>query len=508
MALAWLLAAAWVAVYEAAPYFADDWGYISTFRSAHAVGEGIWPPDKAWRWVPFHWLHTNGRAANFMAAFALGFLPKWLVSGVAGAAAAWMSVMVLRLGGVWRRRGRVALCCVAMAAVVLLFPWWNYLFSIDVNFNYALSSAVLLSFVWLLWRGVRVTPWLLCPLGFLAGAMHEAASLPVAAAMMWLWWRGDGCRPGRAARGALWAFAAGCVLVASSPGVWGRLGASPGGADHPLPLQLLYSAPLAFVAAAVVAAAMCGGRGRRWMASVMADRMWSGAAVACVVALVFCAVSGVTGRSGWFAQLYALVALLRMGALSGVRLRRGAAAEATAAASLTALVAVVAPVGGLHASAGDVEAIGRLLSSYGSGKHPILYRDLCDEHRQPLWRLGRVRALEDADAFTLKQIAEYYGKESLTVLPSAMSRVPLDSVASALSAGSSYPLPDGSVLVSSLPPMRDFRMEGEAYLYLPALPGAVCYDRPVMCIPVRTQAGRTLYRLVSPRYFFGEHPLL
>ena len=64
------------------------------------------------------------------------------------------------------------------------------------------------------------------------------------------------------------------------------------------------------------------------------------------------------------------------------------------------------------------------------------------------------------------------------------------------------------MLVGSLPPMRDFRMEGEAHLYLPALPGAVCYDRPVMCIPVRTPAGRTLYRLVSPRYFFGEHPLL
>ena len=147
VAAMWLLAVVWIAVYEVAPYFADDWGYIYTFRSPQGAGCGYWPVGRAWSWVPFHWLHTNGRAANYLAGYGMGFLPEWVLSAVASLAVAWMTVMTLRLGGVWRRRGCVALCCLGIAAVTVCLPWWNFLFSIDVNFNYVLSSSVVLSFV-------------------------------------------------------------------------------------------------------------------------------------------------------------------------------------------------------------------------------------------------------------------------------------------------------------------------------------------------------------------------
>ena len=505
-ALLWLLAAAWIAAYEAAPYFADDWGYIFTFRSARGAGEGFWPLDRAWRWVPFHWLHTNGRAANYLAAFALGFLPKWLLSAVAGAAVGWMTLMVLRLGGVWRRPGRATLCCAAMAAVTLLLPWWNYLYSIDVNFNYVLASALTLTFVWLLRRGARLSPWLLWPLAFLAGAMHEAASLPVALALVVLWRRGA-LRLSRRGRGAVWAFAAGCLAVASSPGVWSRLG-MPLGADNPLPLTLLYSAPLTVAALAAGLCALCCRGGRRRLRSLFADPLTLGAAVAAGGALLFCAVSGVTGRSGWFAELYTLVMLLRMGAASGVRLPRVAAAVLSGVTALAALAVAVAPVAELRATAADVQAIDTLLSQAPPGSHAILFRDLYDEHRQPLWCLGRARALEDTDGNALKQMADYYGAASLTVLPAAARGLDLDSIAATLAPGRFCPLPDGSVIMASLPPMLASVAEGESLLYIPDLPEDICCTVPMMCIPLRTPGGRLLYRLAPPRYFFGEHPLL
>lgn len=511
VAAMWVLAAMWIAVYEVAPYFADDWGYIYTFRSPQGAGCGYWPVGRAWSWVTFHWLHTNGRAANYLAGYGMGFLPEWVLSAVAGAAAAWMTVMTLRLGGVWRRRGCVALCCLGIAAVTVCLPWWNFLFSIDVNFNYVLSSAVVLSFVWLLWRRVRLTPWLLWPLGFLAGMMHEAASLPVAAAVGWLWWcsrrekRAYGLDS--AWRGALWAFGAGCVAVASSPAIWGRLG-MPLGADHPVILTVLYSAPLTVATAVLCLVIFCVPRGRVWLRRVFADPLNRGAAVAAVSALVFCAVSGVTGRSGWFAELYSIVLLLRMGAMSGVRIGRGAAAVVSLAAVTVSLVVTALPIPGLAHAARDMDAIDALMSSPEGGDHRILYRDLLDEHSRPLRSLGRVRALEDYDAYTLRLMADYYGRGSLTVLPARMRGVSLDSIAATLAPGRTYPMPDGSVLASRLPAMRGFRMEGEAYLYLPELPDDTESSLPVMAIPVRTPSGRLLYRLVVPRYFFGEHPLL
>lgn len=509
VAVALLLASAWIVFYEAAPYYSDDWGYMLTFRSSEGPGTGYWPLERIWRWFPFHWLHSNGRAANYLAMLSLSFLPKWLVSAVTGAAVAWMTVAVARVAGVWRS-GRMTLGCAAIAVVTLLFPWWNDMVSVDVAFNYPVASAVVLAFILLLASPHRRSPWLMAPLGFLAGAMHEAASLPLAAALCVLWWRS---RRDAApltwsrSRAALWGFALGCLEVASSPGIWSRLGAS-ADPDHPLPLALLISAPLTLVALLLCFVLAFSRPGRAFLGRIFASPVGCGAAVAALGSLLFCAVSGITGRSGWFSQIYALIFLLYAGAASGVRIAGIPGAVLSVVMLALSVWSVLLPVPRLlHASA-DIRAMADELEKAPAGAHVILFRDLYDEHLHPLEALGRARAIESTDAFILGQIAEFYGASSLAVLPAPGAPLALDGLTLP------YTLTDGSVLLASPPAMADTFPEGNALLFRPSAPSALSamsprlYGSPLMCIPLHTPAGRTLYRIAAPRYFFGEHPHL
>lgn len=501
VAAALLLAAAWIVFYEVAPYYSDDWGYMLTFRSSEGPGTGFWPLERIWRWFPFHWLHSNGRAANYLAMLSLSFLPKWLVSALTGAVVAWMAVAVARVAGVWRS-GRMTLGCAAIAVVTLLFPWWNDMVSIDVAFNYPVASAVVLAFILLLASPRRRSPWLMAPLGFLAGAMHEAASLPLAAALCVLWWRSrrqsgtelTWCR----SRAALWGFALGCLEVASSPGIWGRLGAS-ADPDHPLPLALLISAPLTLGAILLCVVLAASRSGRAFLRRLFASPVACGAAVAALGSLLFCAVSGITGRSGWFSQIYALIFLLSAGAASGVRIGRVAGAVLSVAMLALSVWSVLLPVPRLLRASADIRAMAAALREAPAGADVILCRDLYDEHSRPFEALGRARAIENTDAFILGQIAEFYGASSLAVLPVSAASLPLDDLTLP------YTLADGSLLLAAPPAMAATFPEGNALLFLPPAPSSAA---PLMCIPLHTPAGRTLYRIAAPRYFFGEHPHL
>ena len=75
---------------------------------------------------------VNGRGANFLVAYAMAFLPKWLVSAFCGAAVGAMLALVLRLGGVWHRSGRTTLAVSTVAVILLLFPWWDWMYSVDL----------------------------------------------------------------------------------------------------------------------------------------------------------------------------------------------------------------------------------------------------------------------------------------------------------------------------------------------------------------------------------------
>ena len=484
-----------VAAYLVYPYAVDDWGYMSTFRSAAGIGDGAWPLDRAWRWMPFHWLHVNGRTANFLAGLFLGFLPKWLVSTLCGVAVGAMLALVLRLGGVWRRVGRQSVACAVVAVIMVVFPWWDWMFSVDLNFNYVLATAIALGFMWTLQTSVRFPLWLLCLWGIMAGAVHEACGMPLAAGIIWsLLVNRTGWKDlGRPLRTPLLFFMAGALIAITSPGIWGRFFS--GGYTPPdgTPAEiLLVSAPLTLIVFAVFIVMLLFPGGRRHIFRLMKG-VGGCFAVASAGSLFFCAMGGTMGRSGGFSQAFALIAFLQLAGDIRVSIGRRWGMVLSSLSAVLAIAVCVAPLPGLYRAG---RAFDRLVSELASSPDGVVYLELPDEHSQPWYTLGRLRSIEPADDYYLHEIARFYGRERLVVLPPEASEVDFDALSEPLR------LPDGSVVTPrqepSYAPEAWISNEGDGGSWM--APDGTRW----MCVPFPAHSGRMMYHLFPCPLFFSE----
>lgn len=472
-----------VAAYVIAPYAVDDWSYISVFRTHDALHPD-WPTLVV-KYMPRHWLGVNGRGANFLVAYAMAFLPKWLVSAFCGAAVGAMLALVLRLGGVWHRSGRTTLAVSTVAVILLLFPWWDWMYSVDLNFNYVVATVFPLAF--LLGMRANLSPWLLCPLGLVAGCMHEAVAVPVMAGIVWLMmsnrvpWRS---LPGRT-RAALMCFAFGVAVVLFSPGIWGRFLHPGRGADGPMWEIVIFSAPMTLLMLALFGIALCRPASRQRFAAEL-RRPLGFFFVAAVVSLCFCAVSGVLGRSGWFSQIFSIIAMLLWFGGSHVRLPRPAAATVSTLMCVLSLAVCILPIPRLV-------TVARAQESLVSTPDGLWFGQLPDEHSQQLWLLGRVRSVEPSDTYYLGEMARYYAKSQLVPLPADARQYIGNPPTAPVS------LADGSVIAPDTPPgCRVLSIEEPGFRYIG--PGGDVW----VCAPFTTPYGVRLYHLFPYRPFYAE----
>lgn len=279
----------------------DDLSYGAYFN--YYGGSLLYYP----RWVVRHWAVNNGRAANYIAPLMLYFSPRWLLAAFNAVAASlyiFFAGRCLTVCDGWARAMLGALLLLTMA-------WWDSSTLFDVSFNYVWASAFGLWFAWAWMRSSslhgRCRLALVCALAFIAGQMHEAMSVTlcmgiVAYYMMEGRWRHIPYET----KWLLGCFFAGAVLCFFSPGIWGRF-ASERVADDPMWLLVAKSDFYALILVIVVAVEAVFRRARL-MAAVRSP--WLVFAVASLASMCMSAVGGIVGRSGWFAQTYALIALI------------------------------------------------------------------------------------------------------------------------------------------------------------------------------------------------------
>ena len=285
----------------------DDVAYASGLEFyQQATGNPVW------RYPLAHLMNINGRLADAFNFIFLEWMPRPLLSVVSGVFISAFYILILRLA--FRRLTvgiNARLCLIVIIAFGL--AWWNASLMYVIQINYLWTSTLTLFCLTLLFRGPLSGSTSICliPLYIFAAGCHEACGLPVAVALIVCskippvsqWWADN-------RRRLCAAYVGGSLIPLFSPALYNRLfdNGEHYVPDDPMWLVVAKSGYIALIFIVVLGLALILNRRIRKKIMQSDIPFWT---VASVGSLAFCAVSGVVGRSGWFAQIFALIALTR-----------------------------------------------------------------------------------------------------------------------------------------------------------------------------------------------------
>lgn len=258
-------------------------------------------------WAARHFLHSNGRMANLLSPIFYVISPRWLFALVNGAFYAALYYLLARMMP-WGKHTLTARLGV-MALVAFTFPWWDVFMLFTVAINYVWSSVVALLFLAAIYKYDHVDSapgrWGLLVLALLAGWMHEACGLPLAGALLvyaaWVkGWRSTSALR----RKMIVACCIGAAVGMLSPGTWVRIFMEKIPDDTPLGLVL----KSCWIGCALVVAVAVAWVARREKVVALMRTPFCVLFLATCASMCIVAAGGILWRSGFFAQVFALLA--------------------------------------------------------------------------------------------------------------------------------------------------------------------------------------------------------
>lgn len=395
------------------PYMGDDMLVLSDYKDCIANGSYGFPVDKVlkiWRGM---WLYHHFRLPDYVMAQLLPFVSKPVWDIASGCAV----VMILRASVAIT--GARSVLGTAVIAVLFVFgmQWVSALDSHVVCFNYVWTFAFGLLFVRYIFRDSWHPGWIHgvvgCLVGWIAGASHEAMSLPLwCAAVLYM------CLNRHRLSAWQWTvfvlFSMGLSLIVLCPSIFSysvfreRVGVT----LVAYTLLLSCFAVLPFVVAFVVRCRKLGVRGLPGIFGSHAGMLL----VACLLSCAGSIMVGMPGRAPWFAQGFAIVGLVRC----GVDMRL---AMKPVAGRLMTVVLMVVTVG--HMITVDCMAFKsgrnyeRVLDACLHNGCGVLFADVVMPEDVILASLGKVRALQFFNIWYSACISEYYTgrNEPMRIVP-------------------------------------------------------------------------------------------
>ncbi len=279
----------------------------------------------------------NGRIGDMTGTLWYAVIPRGISGVVAGLLTFALPLVIRRLGGFGARS--VMGSAVIVAATVWLLPWWD-MTRLVCMINYPWGAALGLACLMPLFdkSGMKSRRWWWgLPVAFAGAGWHEAFGLPLAFSLA-VWTLG-------ARRSIVWspvkrawlaALIFGGLFTVASPALYARIGEvrEP---DAPMWNLLLTSASIPCILA--VALLVVAVARRALLRTMIRDGVFDVMTLSAFASTAIVLVGGVEGRSGMFAQCFALVALCRLWLLSGLRLPLGPAVRAWLASAVYVVAA-------------------------------------------------------------------------------------------------------------------------------------------------------------------------
>ncbi len=391
----------------------DDFWFLADTRHDASLWQRLaetW--QRAWELCT----HTDtGRLPNLLAPPML-VLPRFVFAALSGLCVATLLIYSRRLAGL---RAGQPLSFILAAAIILLLPWFDFMYSVMFCMNYVWSSVLVLIAAWLILRasrsGKRPPLWIFA-VCFAAGWSHEGLSLPLLCGLSvyFLTRRKEISRGG-------WmlaiAIALGAALIFLSPAIWMRTGYSQAGMGR-FPLReaavhLIIGNGCFYVFAILGAFCLCIKRLRGRLLREPELLIWSVAAVAATVLFVKYYAGP---RLGWAPQLFSLIGTAQifrsMGIRTGTKTR-----YATGGVCLAAIcVNLGAAVKEEYALRAEEIEIRRQFTASSDG---VIFLDITRPKLSPALFKSSVRQFNER--IPMWDYSQYYGYgRNLVILPRAL----------------------------------------------------------------------------------------
>ena len=416
-------------------YGGDDLAYYINGRDYYG-GSLLYYPQ----WVLRHWIFNNGRLANYLAPLLLFHSPRWLLVGLNALATA--SFFALMLPAMRVARNRVTASVFVIALLAFTMSWWDATLMFDVSLNYVWMSAIALAFI-LVFRKAETMKSAFFPslLAFLAANTHEGLSLPLLVGFAVYYILGKRFQTlSRVQKRMLVWFTIGVVIEVCSPGTLMR-GTTYYEPDAPLPVLLAVSCFYVFLMVLFLMVMLLVNRGevRKKLSSPILIWVVAAFVSTCIVAL-----GGIIGRSGWFAQMFALIAFGQWFAGTRLVLRRGFAAVLTTL--LTAAI-VCHYLAAIHSQRKAYQEYHAAIEAFKTSADGTVFQDVTPRVDYPWYVLMKVfgaPSLDDVYPMQMASKAWRGGKVPFNVIPTqAKSLMPFS--------GKRIHLSNGMVLSDRMP---------------------------------------------------------
>lgn len=454
------------------PLLGDDLGFFSSYAEENDCWFAL--PRFMYR----QWLWNNGRFADMLSPLWLNILPLWLTAVITGFTTSALYYLTIRLASSGEKLNAIYKLLIIFI-ISFTFRWDAIWMEFMTIFGYIYSSAFALAMLWVLMSGRRsrsqlrshsplrsqLLAWLSIPFCFIAAAMHEALGFPLAAGLIIYFITSKSWKElGIARKLMAVALILGGIFPLTSAPSWNRVGTM----LQPEPIWEMLVTSAGWLCILIVAVIVIAIRNPRRLLSLLRSP-WIIFASASILSCGFMLVSGFGGRTGWFCQLFALIALFQIlpqPKRSGI---------VTAIIGWLMAFAIV-----FHFCAVAVwqyrlaEESREVIAEYKDSPDGIVYFDYINESDLPWYLLRKTHGVpDDDDSYYRYRMGLHYGHGApLIILPTAARKLQWESLTDSIrcdrfiisldSLGNTYP--DAIVEIF---PRRMLRIGDEEYIQIP-----------------------------------------
>ena len=433
--LIFLIGIAYAAMGFWMPPLGDDLGFIDSFKSQ----------DDCWysfpRYVYRAWLWNNARMADMLNPIGYVFMPQWLKAVSNGAVVVVMFYMTLRLASQLKQKSPffpVLIIFILTFAMRWDGIWMEY----NTFYNYIWSSAfamLALSFLFSKYSSFnKWYCWLMLPFCFIASAMHEAIGLPMAASLVIMsiitpFYKNAGI----IRRFVLIAMISGGLFTLTSPGNFKRIGSM----LQPEPVIQIVFGSAAFVVILLLLCAylfVC----RRSLLYTLLRSQWIVYVGISLFSSGFMLLSGFGGRTGWFAQLFAIIAVFQGLAKLDFTVDKTIGWICSAILSYLIIFHIGKLAEWQHKLSDETREV---IAEYKNSPDGIVFYDYTKDFEIPWYLLRKPHGFpDDDDTYYRYRMRRHYGDgKQLVVLPTAFDPIP---------AADSLPIASDGFILTSIRP--------------------------------------------------------